>query len=134
MANDCIPFYEPGGAITCQTTAAVTGKRFVAISGNRTSGPGLATTAEGGNYRVATCAAAAKAFGVAKYDAASGAKVGVWCQPGIVVPVTAAANITAGQEVEVGATGQATPLAAGKAVGMALTAATTGNDAEIRLY
>jgi hypothetical protein len=83
MANDCIPFKRPGLDVTGQAEGAITGKRCVQISGARTSGPGLAATAEGSNYVVGipstTGAAGAgkRIFGVAKYDAADGAKVGV---------------------------------------------------------
>jgi hypothetical protein len=53
VANDLVHFKRPGEDLTAQATAAITGKRFVVVSGNRTSGPGLAPTAEGSNYRVA---------------------------------------------------------------------------------
>lgn len=134
MANECIPFKEPGSAVTAQATAAVVGKRFVRISGNRTSGPGLSATAEGGNYRVATANAAVRAFGVARRDAATGEKLGVWTQPGIIVPVFAEAAIAADAEVQVGAAGGVVPLAAGVAVGRCLSAALINTDAEIKLY
>ena len=52
----------------------------------------------------------------------------------MVIPVTAGAGITFGQEVEVGAAGKAVPLASGKAAGMCLSGATNGNDAIIKLY
>lgn len=121
---ECIPFKQPGADVTAQATAAVTGKRFVGISGD---------ILPDGSLRVAHAAAASRAIGVAKYDAASGAKVGVYRGARMVVPVTAGANITAGQAVEVGANGQAVPLAAGVAVGYAETAATSGQDARICL-
>lgn len=133
-ANECIPFYEPGGRLTAQATAAVTGKRFVGISGNRVSGPALNTATDGGNYRVAHATAGSKALGVAAHDAGSGDKVPVIAVPGSVVPVRAGADLTAGVEVEVGTNGQAIPLASGIAVGLCMTGATSGNDAEIRLY
>lgn len=124
MANECIPFYEPGRRITCHATAGVTGKRFVGISADRQAD---------GSISVAHATAAAAAFGVAAYDAATGEKVGVLRGSGFVVPVTAAEDLTAGERVEVGANGQAAALAAGIAVGTAVTAATTGNDAQIAL-
>lgn len=133
-ANECIPFYEPGSRITGHASATIIGKRFLDISGNIQSGPGLSATSEGGNLQVAPCAAGAKAFGVSGYDAATGTKVPVLNGPGMVVPVTAGANIAFGAEVEVGTAGQAITLAAGKAVGKCLTAATSGADAMVRLY
>jgi hypothetical protein len=139
-ANELIPYYEDGHRLTGQASAAITGKRFVGVSGNRTSGPGIPTTAqvgasdpvEGGNYQFAHATAAAKAVGVSTWDAAIGEKVGV-IRHGV-VPVTAGANIAAGVEVEVGANGQAVTLAAGKAVGYCMTGVLSGADAEILLY
>ncbi len=124
MANENPGVYEPGKDLTCHASAAITGKRFVAISGSRT----------GGNITVAHATAAGRAFGVSKYDAASGTKVGVHRGNSRVTFVTAQANIAAGAEVEVGTNGQAVTKSAGIAVGFAVTAATTGNDAEISLY
>lgn len=140
-ANLCVPFYNPDDTLTAITTAAVTGKRMVDISATRSSGPGIPATAqigasdptEGGNYKVAHCAAGAKAFGVAEYDAASGAQVGV-IREGI-VPVTSGAAIAAGAQVEVGANGKVITLATGIAVGKNLaTVAGADVDAEIALY
>src|SRR4051812_14984479 len=102
--------YEPGRDVTAQATAAVTAKRFVAISGNRTAG---------GNLSVAPAAAAGRAFGVAKHDAAVGELVSV--ARGGVVRVTAAGAVAAGGAVQIGAGGTATTLAAGVAVGYAVT-------------
>lgn len=123
--NECIPYKEPGANVTGQATAAVTGKRFLAISGDLT---------DDGSLRVAPAAAAARAVGVAAYDAAVGAKVGVIRGSKMVVPVTAAGAIAAGAEVEVGAAGQAVTHAAGVALGYVETAATTGQDARVVLY
>lgn len=132
MANDCVPLYEPGARITARASAAVTGKRLVKISGNRTSGPGLSSTSEGGTYQVATADAAGRAFGVAAHDAPIDGHVTII--KGGVVPVYATAAVAAFQEVEVGAGGSVVPLATGRAVGVALTAAAINTDAEIELY
>ena len=126
MANECIPLFRPGADVTCLTTGAVTGKTFVDISATRDAATGL--------FKVATAAAGAKAFGVATYDAASGARVPVIAGPGHIVPVTARATIAFGAEVEVGGTGGVITLASGKAVGKALEAGTNGNDIFIELY
>ncbi|GAA2516712.1 capsid cement protein [Winogradskya humida] len=125
MANECIPFFEPGRRLNGHATAAVIGKRFVAISGNRQSD---------GTISVAPAAAASKAFAVAVQDAAIGEKPGLLRGPGFIVPVTAGAAIAAGAQVEVGTAGQAITLASGIAVGVAITAATSGTDAQIALY
>src|SRR6476620_8219233 len=134
MANDCIPYFRPGKDVTAQAEGAVTGKRCVQISNPRTSGPGLAATAEGSNYVVGipsttgALGAAKRIFGVAKYDAPDGGKVGVI--RGGIVPITAGGNITAGAEVEVAADGRVITLAAGIAIGVACGTTTTGNDCE----
>lgn len=134
MANDCIPFKEPGSAVTGKATAAITGKRFLSISGNRTGGGAGGLSTDLANvYQVAPTGAGLRAIGVAKNDAANGSLVGIHTQPGIIVPVTAGATLTAGQEVQSDATGQAIPLAAGKSLGVAMTGAAAGADAEIKL-
>lgn len=125
MANDLIGIYEPGQDITGRATANVTGKRFLKISGNRGAG---------GNISVAHADAAGKVCGVAKYDAPSGEIVGVARGNSRVVEVTAEGAIAAGADVEVGTAGRAKTIAAGKAVGYALTGAVDGADAEISLY
>lgn len=135
--NECIPFYEPGGALTCECEAAVIGKRFVDISDDiqGTGSPGLTTDVDGGNLVVSPASAGGTAFGVAKYNAAINEKVGVWTQPGIIVPVTADGAITAGAEVEVGTAGKAkTKGAANRGVGRAVADAADGADAMIQLY
>lgn len=114
--------YAPGADVTALASAAVTGRRFVAISGNRS----------GGNVSVAHATAAGRKFGVSKHDAAAGALVGV-ARDGVVWVRTAGA-IAAFAEVEVGANGQAVTKSAGIAVGYALTGAASGVDAEIALY
>lgn len=116
MANDCIPYYRPGEDLTGQATAAVVGKRVLKISATLTSGPGLAATAEGSNARVNHCAGATEVpFGISKYDAASGGKVGIIREG--VVPVTAGAAVTAGQQLMADATGKVIPYVwAGAAV------------------
>ena len=132
--NECIPYYEPGERITGHASTTVTGKRFLKVSGNIQSGPGLNTGTAGGNLQVAPADAGGRAFGVAGYDAASGDKVPVLASPGMIVPVTADGSISAMAEVEVGTGGKAkAKSASGQAVGLCLTAATDGNDAMILL-
>ncbi len=126
MANECIPLFRPGADITCLTTGAVTGKRMVNISATRDATTGL--------FKVAHASAGARAFGVAKKDAASGARVGVIAGPGTIVPVQAGGTIAFSAQVEVGTSGQVITLASGIAVGEAMEAGTSGNDILIRLY
>ncbi|MGW8936175.1 capsid cement protein [Gordonia terrae] len=124
MANENVAVYEPGQDISGRCSAGVTGKRFLKISGNRSSG----------NVAVAHADAGGRICGVSGRDAASGELVRVMRGSGRVVFVTAAANLSAFQEVEVGTNGQAIVKASGVAVGYAVTAATSGGDAEINLY
>src|SRR5205085_10299052 len=105
-ANECRPSYRPGRDISCYVTSTVTGKRLVAIAGNRQAGPGLNTSTSGGNYSVAPAGDGVKGFGVAVYDGAVGDIIPVISGPGTAVPVTASANITAGAEVEITSGGQ----------------------------
>lgn len=122
--NPATPFHDEGNSFTCQTTAAVTGKRFVSVSGSGVfDDPPL----------VAHSGAGVKVLGVSGYDAASGALVTVYSSPGIVMPVTAGAALTAGQEVQSDATGQAVALTTGKAAGVVLKDAASGSDAKIKL-
>lgn len=146
-SNECIPYFDAGEDVTAEAEADVTGKRFVAISDPQ-DGPanmGLDTTASGGNLQVSHCAAGAKPFGVASYDAAAGHRLYV-IRGQKIVPVKAGANITAGQEVAVGTNGQAIPfvpqaltgnaesLAGPYACGVAVDSAASGADCPVALY
>ncbi|AFM16991.1 hypothetical protein Mycch_2208 [Mycolicibacterium chubuense NBB4] len=117
--------YAPGADITAEASAAVTARRFLAISGNRASG---------GNVSVAPATAAGRVCGVAGNDAASGELVTVVRGNSRVVKVTADGAITAFAEVEVGTAGKAKAKASGIAVGYAINGAADGADAEISLY
>lgn len=128
MANENIGVYEPGQNLTGHCSAAVTGKRFLAITGNRQ------TADASNNLTVAHATAAGRTCGVSNKDAAQGKKVGVMRGNSRVTFVTAGGNIAAFAEVEVGANGTAVTKSAGIAVGYAVTAATNGGDAEISLY
>lgn len=127
MANENTGIYEPGRDISCHASAAVTGRRFVKISGNR-------TTADGSNMLTVNHATAAgRIFGVSKYDAASGKKVGVARGNSRVTQVDVVGTVAAFGEVEVGANGTAVPKSAGVAVGFAVTGVADGVG-EISLY
>lgn len=135
-SNLATPLYEDGDELTCFCTANVTGKTFVKISADRQAGgfpAGITDQITGGNVSVAPAGAGDKVFGVAQYDQVSGNLVTV--QRAIkVMPVTAGAAITAGQEVQSDASGHAIPLAAGKAAGLAIGNAANTADAQIALY
>lgn len=140
--NECIPWMEDADRPPVQATAAVTGKRFVAPSAIRISGPLIPATAQigasdptdGGRIQVAHCPAGATPLGVASWDMATG-EGGVALREGI-VPVTAAANIAFGAAVEVGANGQVQTwggtIATAK-VGIAVDSVLSGADAQIAL-
>lgn len=124
MANENNGVYEPGRDISGRASAAVTGKRFLKISGNRS----------GGNIAVAHADTASRVCGVSKYDAASGEIVGVARGNSRVTHVTAEGAIAAFAEVQVGTAGKALTKGAGVAVGYVLTAVADGGDAEVSLY
>jgi predicted RecA/RadA family phage recombinase len=123
MANEAKPLFRPGQDVTALTTADVIGKRFVGVSATRDASTGL--------VKVAHATGAAKAFGVAGYDIASG-KHGTIHRGGILF-VTAGGAIAAGAQVEVGTDGKAVTLASGVAVGQALETGTNNNDVLIAL-
>jgi predicted RecA/RadA family phage recombinase len=132
-ANEAHRFFKPGQDLPCHAGAAVIGKRCVAVTANRQSGPLLAATAEGGNYVIGYPAAAGRILGVAAHDAAIGEKVTVL--RGGVVPIKTAGIIAAFAEVEVAdAVGQIVTKASGVALGFAMTGAASGADCEVMLY
>lgn len=123
MANESKPLFRPGVDVTVLTTAAVVGKTFLSVSAARDASTGL--------VKVATAVAAAKPFGVATADAASGGTLAV--HRGGIIPVTAGGAIAAGALVEIGTAGKVVTLASGVPVGQALEAGTTNNDVLIAL-
>lgn len=137
MADPCIPLYEPATRLTGRPTATITAGTFVNVSATLPS-PALGTDSTGGNIPIATCAAGARALGVAESDGVNGGpKIGVLCGPGMVVPMTADGAVTFAQEVEVGTAGK--PKTWGGTVGTArvgkaLSTAADGAVVYIRLY
>jgi hypothetical protein len=125
--NPAVPFWDEGNTFTGHASAAVTGKRFVSISGARVDG----------NPRVAHAVGSAtvRSVGVAAYDAASGTKVTVYSAPGLIMPVVADGAITAGQDVYSTAVGKAiaTQPTGARPAGVAVDDAADGTDAVIRL-
>ena len=59
--NVCTPRHETGD-VSYQASAAVTGKRFLKVTGNRTGGIGLSTDARN-VYVMGPCTAGARASG-----------------------------------------------------------------------
>jgi predicted RecA/RadA family phage recombinase len=140
MANDLIPYKRPGEDVTGIAQAAITGKRCVQISAAKDNPTeGLDADAGGNLYKVGhpnvggrALGAGKRVFGVAKYDAVSGAKVGI-VRAGI-VPITTSGAINAGVEVQVAADGTVVTLTAGTPIGLCCNDALLGADAEIALY
>lgn len=132
MANECISYYEPGTNLTTVASAAVTGMRFLKISGNRNA---VAGGPAEGLITVAHADAAGRTCGVSQSDIASGAIGGVVRGNSRVVPVQATnATIAAFGEVEVAANGMAVAKSAGVAVGYVVTACAANGIAQVCLY
>lgn len=146
MANDCIPFKEPGSAFTGFTTAAVTGKRFVKLTGDRTGGGGsgaagsLVGTAGLSNdihnlYRIGQCTVAGEgALGVSKRDAAIETVLGFHAvRHGLVVPITAGAAINFNDDVMTDSEGRAIPVSEALSATKASAILIPNAGAELRL-
>ncbi|HEY9352786.1 MAG TPA: capsid cement protein [Nocardioides sp.] len=123
---DYVPIHDGGQMpFTFTTSAAVTGGRVVAVSGN-------GTVAHAG-------ADSATVVGVAAFDAASGAKVTVWPLEGCVHELEASGAIAALAGVVTDANGQvktaviATAAAAGTLIGTAATTA-AGSPLKLRVH
>jgi Uncharacterized conserved protein (DUF2190) len=139
VANEGIPYYEPGNRISARATGAkVIGKRFVALAAKKDPGsrelesdPG----GSGGNVRVKPAAADdAKCFGVSTYDAEDGDLTTV-VRGGFVMPVTAGVALVFGDPVGPGANGKAVKPGAGARVwGLSLSDAAVDQDAIVALY
>lgn len=121
---DVTPRWMPGDTITAHCEVAVTGRRFVSISGPTVDG----------NPQVSPTGAGLAALGVAARDKLTGEKVMVIGAPGTIVPVDAGAAITAGQKVQSDASGRAIPLAAGVDLGLAVDDGANGATALVKLF
>jgi hypothetical protein len=149
VANDLIPYKRPGDEVTGYAVAAITGKKCIQIAaakpvGEKAEGnPGLVPsgtpTGGGGSYRCAHPIAAGAnggagkmIFGVAKYDQPVIGKLFGIIREGI-VPITASAAITAGQEVQVVGDGSVVPFSTGTPIGTACDDCAVGADCEVAL-
>lgn len=99
-----------------------------AVAASAVTGGQVLEVAATGTVQTAA-AASVSVLGVAGFDAAANVEVVVF--RGGVQELTANGTVTAGQQVEAAATGQVRTLAAGRAIGVALTTATTGNKVQI---
>jgi hypothetical protein len=118
------PIFMPRQSESVYANTALVGARFVKRSG--APGPN-------GNYGVVPCTAAARSCGVAFADTPVNTVGLIYGQPGTIVQVTAGAALTAGQEVESDANGQAIVLASGKSLGIVCKDAASGALAEVEL-
>lgn len=117
--NDCVPFFDDGDTITATASGAITGKTLVVVHAARAAGLIV----------VATAGAGAHAFAVAARDAADGANLTL-IRPGAIVPVTAAASLSAGAAVKANASGKLVAATAGAyAVGTIVDDVASGADA-----
>lgn len=113
MANDYLPHFKPGQAITRTASATI-------VAGNIVTVAGAVAGADSTTW-----------LGVASRDAVSGQTMGVYA--GGVQRVVAAAAVAVADRVKCAAAGKVTPLAAGsdaydRLVGIALTAAAADGD------
>lgn len=148
-ANESVDFKKPGADFTFKASAAVTGKRVLKISGNRTGGgTGGLSTDLNNVYQMAHCAGSTDVpVAVASYDCASGALGRAKDGAGRIVTCTAGAAITAGVQVMADSVGkvityvgpvttttQALPSVP-VVVGVAMNKADAdGDDVEIKLW
>lgn len=125
--NPAVPYWDEANTFTARASAAITGKRFVSISGARIDGHPRVNHAVGSATR--------RAVGVSAYNAASGADVTVYGAPGLIMPVTTAEAITAGDLLYSDANGAAvkTQPTGAPAVAVALDDATSGADVPAKL-
>lgn len=132
VANECIPKYEPGQRITGKATAAITGKRLVAISGDLTPEGNIQVAHAVVNALTADTGAA---IGVASHDCANGDLVTI-IGAGAVVPVDPNVDITAGQKLAAAAAGKVAPAAdTDTVIGTAFSSAdeSDGDDVLVKL-
>lgn len=119
MANAYAKF-RSGEDVTCHAAGALTGGRFVRITG----------APNGGNPTVNVPAAGGRTFGIASVDTASGGKVMV-LRPEKIVQVEAGATLNAGDLVEANAAGQAILRTTGIVQGEVVQGAASGALADI---
>jgi hypothetical protein len=138
--NAIVPLYRRGIDLTGRATGAIGAGKFVRFTGVFEGGPlldvstPLSPLTGGNNFRVALCGAGLKASGVAAWDTtADGDKV-LCYGPNEIVPMTAGAAITGGNEVESDASGNPIPLASGRPCGQAVASAGNGLVVYVRLY
>lgn len=121
----CIPIYDPGNAFTGRATgASLTGCRVVAVA---------ASKEDGGNIPIKHCGATDQPIGVLGDDCAQDTTKVVY-PPGIALPIeVGGTGVTAGEVVEVMATGVVQDQGSGTKVGVALTTTAAGGFGLVQL-
>lgn len=104
------PIYNGLPPYTSVASTAVTGGQVLEVSGSGTVGP--------------AAAASVKVVGVALFDAATNAEVTI--SRGGIQELVTTGTVTQGEQVECAASGTVRTLASGRAIGVAMTTATTG--------
>jgi hypothetical protein len=112
---DYSPIFNGLPPYTSTASATITGGNVLEVTGSGTVGP--------------AAAASVKVVGVALFDAAANALVTI--ARGGVQELVATGTVTQGEQVEAAASGTVRTLAAGRAIGVALTTATTGNKTQV---
>lgn len=112
---DYAPIFNGLPPYTSTASATITGANVLEVTASGTVGP--------------AGAGSVKVVGVAAFDAASGALVTIF--RGGVQELVASGTVTQGEQVEAGAAGTVRTLASGRAIGVALTTATTGNKTQV---
>lgn len=123
-ATDNTPLFDPADVTTCYAGTAVTGKRFVRITGAR-----VGDLVQVGH----AIAAGVKGYGVSVQDAAAGAQVGVAHEG--VWQVLAGEALTAGDLITSGAAGVAmiADTSADQILGRVVDDCANGADAFVRI-
>lgn len=101
---------------------------FTATVGTAVVGGNVVDVAASGTIQPAA-AASVSVCGVAAFDAAANAVVTVF--RGGIQSLVANGTVTAGQQIESAGSGQVRTLASGRAIGVALTTATNGNQVQV---
>lgn len=125
--NPAVPYWDNAETVTARAGAAITGKRFVGISGPMTEEQPTMTHA-------AAVGARAARTGVSAYDAPAGGNVTVYSGTQV-MPVTASVAIAAGDSIYAIADGRATNVAGTnpEPLGVAYGDAAIGADCPVKL-
>lgn len=117
-----VPFWDEGEEFSVNCNAPVVGGRFLSIAGARVND--LCNVQHSG--------AGVDPMGVSAMDGATGDVINMYHSRDIIAPVTAGANLTAGQAVMSDANGQAIPwVSTNQVAGRCLDTASTGDLAPI---